>query len=337
MLKTKSKYYFTRLDNASKRVYTSILSAWESRNREPSFIMNPLASNVDIQQIIQFIAWDNPGLFYVDFSRVVVTGTPLSMTVHSDFLFSERQIDEAETQLRQSITAILSSPLLSNIDKMDKYQKELALHDIIIKKISYEHGGINSSSTSIVGGLLFNKAVCEGYAKTFKLLCDQIGLSCILVAGTATPQNRPQENHAWNIVKLSGVCAHIDVTWDSTMRIGDEPCYDHFNITDDDISQDHAWDKTLLPRCISAENNYFTRSNSLVQNDADIKDYIKSQLKIGQKNITLKFSDKGLSQSQVEKKVSDVLSQNSLLSKGSYGSYSLRYNPVRRIVSVMLT
>lgn len=51
---------------------------------------------------------------------------------------------------------------------------------------------------------------CEGYARAFKLICDQIGLPCIVVSG---------DGHMWNYVQNEdGVWYAVDVTWDDPVR-----------------------------------------------------------------------------------------------------------------------
>ncbi len=53
--------------------------------------------------------------------------------------------------------------------------------------------------------------VCEGYARAFKLVCDALGIPCILVDGWAGGGG-----HMWNQVKLGGKWYAVDATWDDT-------------------------------------------------------------------------------------------------------------------------
>ena len=47
--------------------------------------------------------------------------------------------------------------------------------------------------------------VCEGYARAFKVLCDKLGIPCVLVDGA---------NHMWNYVQMEdGKWYGVDVTW----------------------------------------------------------------------------------------------------------------------------
>ncbi len=50
--------------------------------------------------------------------------------------------------------------------------------------------------------------VCDGYSKAFKVLCDKIGIPCVLVDGVSddTP-------HMWNYVNVNDTWYAVDVTW----------------------------------------------------------------------------------------------------------------------------
>lgn len=63
------------------------------------------------------------------------------------------------------------------------------------------------------------KAVCEGYAQTFKQVSEYLGIPCKLIGGYAKGEvsdiNNPpkDENHAWNAVKIDNKWYLIDATW----------------------------------------------------------------------------------------------------------------------------
>lgn len=70
--------------------------------------------------------------------------------------------------------------------------------------------------------------VCEGYARAFKVLCDQSGIPCVLEDGDAvSPGSTVGGPHMWNNVKLAGAWYGVDVTWNdpgagTVKRSGDE-------------------------------------------------------------------------------------------------------------------
>ena len=62
-------------------------------------------------------------------------------------------------------------------------------------------------------------AVCDGYAKLFKTLCDYAGLKSVVITGYARCQMEKNEkfrtNHSWNAVMIDNEWKLIDVTWAS--------------------------------------------------------------------------------------------------------------------------
>ena len=57
--------------------------------------------------------------------------------------------------------------------------------------------------------------VCEGYARAFKVLCDQKNIPCMLVVGNAKNSSSDKgESHMWNEVQMkNGEWYAVDVTW----------------------------------------------------------------------------------------------------------------------------
>lgn len=111
---------------------------------------------------------------------------------------------------------------VSRIDPTDDaYRKALACHDMIIEAIDYAYADDGQPETAawahnILGVLEGQGAVCEGYAKTFQLLLNYLGVENLVASGTANGGG-----HAWNLVRLDdGNWYWCDVTWDD---IGGSP------------------------------------------------------------------------------------------------------------------
>jgi hypothetical protein len=315
------------LDKESQRIYRGILKGWESYDSHPSIPVKPLVNRPDVSRIIDFLSWDNPGLFYIDFSALSYSYSLTHITLDSRFLYEKKQIPKIAAELEQACTSVSEQCITSN---MDKYERELALHDWLARNAMYADDRSEAICASISGCLLKRKAVCAGYAKAFKLLCDQHRVSCIYVTGTATPHGKPSENHAWNIVKLNNECTHVDVTWDSTASKKELFCYDHFNITDKDISKDHVWDRKMLPKCTSEAYNYYTKNGLLVRNKNELIDVIGKQFKSGTRHFTIRFSGTLPSQEGAVKRVKNALRAVPGL---SYGAIKLQYNQTQGVVT----
>lgn len=122
----------------------------------------------------------------------------------------------------------------------DPYEQEKYVHNILMEMITYDAQATNNQSA--YSAVIENKTVCAGYARAFQLSMQKLGIPCYYCTGYSG------ENHAWNIVKLSGDYYNVDVTWDDT-----EPAtYKFFNKTDHEFSSTHLRKGLAeqLPACI---------------------------------------------------------------------------------------
>lgn len=106
---------------------------------------------------------------------------------------------------------------------LNRYEKIKSIHDSIAAMTTYDPY-VNDATKQDpyahqpVGALIGNHiAVCEGYAESFKLICDREGIPCVIVTG---------DNHMWNYVQMEdGKWYMLDITWDD-QSIG--LLYDYF-------------------------------------------------------------------------------------------------------------
>ena len=95
--------------------------------------------------------------------------------------------------------------------------KAKILADYVRQICDYEEGTYSHVAYGVFCG--GGKAVCEGYAKAFKILCDRFGIDCALVPGELTV-NGAAEPHMWTAVKTDdGLWRIVDPTLnDSSMN-----------------------------------------------------------------------------------------------------------------------
>lgn len=124
------------------------------------------------------------------------------------------------------------------------YEDIKMIHDYLIDTISYDSSLSKNNIYNVYGALINKESVCEGYARAFKYLLDELEIPCVMVIGTATNSQGETENHAWNYVQLQGIWYAIDTTWDDPVIIGggtasEESKYKYFLVGADSINQDH--------------------------------------------------------------------------------------------------
>ncbi|MBO4907281.1 MAG: hypothetical protein J5486_09695 [Bacteroidaceae bacterium] len=149
----------------------------------------------------------------------------------------DRRIEDFSTpaQLSAAITEFNSrvEEIISACPKDSRYSQVVYLNDWLTTHNCYNpiYGTVAESSLSnIIRSPLSalrglndkNAPVCEGYARAFKVLCDRIGIPCMLATGMATSSRfRNGESHMWNEVMMEdGKWYAVDVTWNDPIIVG---------------------------------------------------------------------------------------------------------------------
>jgi len=175
---------------------------------------------------------------------------------------------------------------------MTDYQKELAIHDYIVNHCIYDANPSPEAFTAY-GVLCLGKGTCEGYARAVKLLLDRAGVECLLVEGQAYNSfTGKYQNHVWNMVNIGEKYYHLDATWnDPIMKDGSNKLiHTYFNLTDEDISRDHRWDRTGYPVCISTEYNYYVYNDLIAIGYDAFVSYASRKAREGCDSIAVKIS-----------------------------------------------
>ncbi len=80
---------------------------------------------------------------------------------------------------------------------------------------------------------------CEGYARAFKVLCDEAGISCMLVDGQVNGAS-----YMWNYAKIDGAWYLVDVTANELATEGSDICEDYLLIGSDAAGDDYPVSNT---------------------------------------------------------------------------------------------
>ena len=111
-------------------------------------------------------------------------------------------------------------------------------------------------SHEILGPMTQGVGVCEGIAKTVKVLCDQLGLWCIVALSEADPARGIKYRHTWNVVRVGGQYYHLDATFDNSLQRG-EKRYDYYNLDDGRLFRDHERLVLPVPACTDGKGFYY--------------------------------------------------------------------------------
>lgn len=237
------KYYYSQLDEYGKIIYDKMYSNIE-KLKTGTFIVryntefNDLLQREDgakilenaFQSSLNALIYDNPEIFYLDITKMylytetttivvkktykIFIGPEDGQNYYAEGFNSKEDVDLAINQVQEKANQIISN--LSGTD----YNKIRTIHDYLIDNIQYDQTISMPNIYNMYGALVNGVTVCEGYAKAFKYILDNIGMECIFVCGTGINSNSDSESHAWNYVKLSDEWYAVDVTWDDPIIVG---------------------------------------------------------------------------------------------------------------------
>ena len=112
-----------------------------------------------------------------------------------EYLFQKDKIREH----RQAMQARVKK-LARQAQGLDEKGKELFIHDFIVQNVRYDKLK-KEYSHEIIGALGNGVAVCEGMAKAVKILCDELGIWCIIALSEANHEKGIKYRHAWNVIR----------------------------------------------------------------------------------------------------------------------------------------
>ena len=260
------KYFYNQLEEPSQTIYKAFESNKENMRSGTyrvelgdsfSDLLNTTSGQDELgryyQSAIEAYTYDNPEIFYLSPNKMYLNietttvGNNVTYNVYIDngnennYLIdeftSQEQVENAISQIEEAKKQILSNR------SGDTYNDIKMVHDYLVDNIQYDTTISKENIYNVYGALINRTAVCEGYARSFKYLMDELGIPCTLVIGKGTNSQGQTENHAWNYVQIDGSWYAIDCTWDdpvsTTGYVSQNSKYRYFLKGSNEFSKDH--------------------------------------------------------------------------------------------------
>lgn len=263
-------YGYKSLNDTLKTAY-QVLDEYVHRDHSERFTL-ALKNGDELLNVVEAYEQDHPEVFWLNTSsRYEYASYSHGLEVSLSFTFEDEALSEAKEEVEKAVQDIIRGAP----DNATDYEMEIYLNEWIIYHCSYDKEA--PQRHNVYGSLIQGRAVCDGYAKAFQLLCQRMGIDCVTIEGTATEfESRLEENgddgHMWNCIKLEGDWYHVDVTWnDGDVHIQK---YAFLNLSTEEIERTHSispkfgeaspddydYLNTFVPECSSMEYNYFYKS-----------------------------------------------------------------------------
>ncbi|MGN0241005.1 MAG: transglutaminase domain-containing protein [Candidatus Weimeria sp.] len=181
----------------------------------------------------------------------------------------DSKLSDTDKKTLKTASGILKSIIK---DSDSDYQKELAVYEWMYQNIGQGASTVvtlpaaSGSDFTPQGVLVSKQAVCVGYATTFRMFMQMLGLECHIVHN---------DYHSWDLVKLDDGCwYHVDIYTD----VGSRTEFQNFNMTDATAQSSHDWDTAALPAANGVKYTYAVQNNKQVDNLISIVPYVKKEL-----------------------------------------------------------
>ena len=241
-------YYYSIMQPAERETYHALLVGLQ--NLAPS-IRIPRLNGEQLSTLFFQLRLDHPEVFYaVGYSCRGSIGAE-SWEFLPDYMFQKSKIQEHQKALRARMERVLRPA--RDLKEAEKVQY---IHDFILDNVRYDKLE-KPYSHEIIGPMTNGVGVCEGIAKTVKLLCDALDIPCMIPISDRDRANGEKYLHAWNILTIGGQRYHMDATFDNTLSKGGAKRYDYFNLSDEKIFRDHRALLYPAPKCSDGDRFWY--------------------------------------------------------------------------------
>lgn len=235
--------YYDQLDNYGKVIYRELeknLDNMKSGTYNVQFgtTFNDLLNeeggeeklNKSFQLAVNALNFDKPETFFIEIPKLYLLteittrllGTTYNVEIGcrdgenylNPYFINESGVNQGLEQVRNERNFIISKTYGSDEDKIR------VVHNYLVENLEYDSSVSKDNIYNIYGALVSKMTVCEGYARSFKYIMDELGIPCLIACGTGINSSGELESHAWNYVQLNGSWYAVDVTWDDPIVIG---------------------------------------------------------------------------------------------------------------------
>ena len=273
-------YYYTKLNKQHQAVYHAMQQCLISLADEWQM---PRVSGEALYNIFFQLRLDHPEIFWATGFKYRYYENSGNLIFLPEYLFEKAKIREHQKAMASRV-----EKLVRPAKSMSELEKEKYVHDFICQNVRYDKLK-KSYSHEIIGPLGQGVGVCEGIAKSVKVLLDALGVWNVIAICGNNPEKGIKYRHTWNIVKIGGTYYHLDATFDNSL--GDEEIrYDYFNLDDKNIFRDHEPLIAPAPSCTDGGHFYYKEKKLSF---TKVEDVYKRSLQVAKKGKTLDFHWRG--------------------------------------------
>ena len=202
------QYYYNRMNKIEQAVYHALYQGFLNIDEE---IQIPRLEGEALYNVFFKLRLDHPEIFWATGYKYKYYDDSPNLIFVPEYLFEKAKIKEHQKAMTARVEKIAREA-----KTFSQWDKEKYIHDFLCESIHYDKLK-KPYSHEIIGPLGHGVGVCEGIAKSVKVLCDVLGIWCMIAVCGNNPEKGIKYRHTWNIVKIDGQYYHLDVTFDNTL------------------------------------------------------------------------------------------------------------------------
>jgi hypothetical protein len=238
-----------------------------------------------VKNAMEFIAFNGGYSGFLINNYNMTYSSDGNVSVDIKYFQSRQQSIAVEEAVKKQI------PLLTT-STMSELEKLIAIHDYIIKNISYDHSYTNRSPFL---ALKEKKSVCSGFALLAGRFLHHAGIKQFYICGDShQPGEKKSEKHIWNKVFVNNSWFNVDFTWDSCSR--EINPYNYFCTTDLQLKKTHQPEKKQVDIPESSQDLFYKKimNKTLSKSEKSILNYIyPGQILKDPKELSLQIKNPG--------------------------------------------
>ena len=201
-------FYYNHMNKNQQAAYRAMQQGLTNLSDE---FQIPRLEGKDLSNVFFELRLDHPEIFWASGFKYKYYPDSPNLILIPEYLFDKGKIREHQKAMDARVEK-LARPAM----KLTELEKERYIHDFICEHVHYDKLK-KPYSHEIIGPLGQGVGVCEGIAKSVKILCDTLGIWCMIALCGNNPEKGIKYRHTWNIVKIGKTYYHLDATFDNSL------------------------------------------------------------------------------------------------------------------------
>ena len=192
-------FYYSKMNKMQQAAYHAICQGVLQMEKE---IQVPRMSGEELYNVFFRMRLDHPEIFWATGFKYRYYQESPNIQFLPEYLFDRAKVKEHQKAMKSRV-----EKLARPAQKLSESEKEKYIHDFICENVKYDKLK-KPYSHEIIGPLGQGVGVCEGIAKAVKVLCDELGVWCMIAICGNNPDKGIKYRHTWNIVRINGKYYH---------------------------------------------------------------------------------------------------------------------------------